>query len=708
MRLNARGDIIWAKSYGGSGNDYFNRITPTNDGGFVVVGATESYGNGGYDLLAMKVNGSGNITWASTMGDAATNGEHGYEIIQTSDGGYALTGCYDCVPGMDIIVAKLNAGGNPVWVKQFDDGGSDWSRGIVERNNQLFVAGPKSGATYHDGYLMALDLATGNLNWAKEYDLNPLNDGFQSLDVTTDGFVMSIPHSPDYNPPHTSVMMVTDSLGNVEWLRALNVPGNDWVSYDIHQTQDGGFIQAVYDYANDADMVLVKTDANGNAEWSWGYGGTGGDHVYTVQQMFNQDFLAAGFTDSYGSGNTDVYLVKTSMVGETPGCPIDTLGIVADTIAVNVSNLNWASITSPSFHQFVLPDTTNFLFATDTICENFCVEDCGNGFDDDEDGLVDCADPDCNCCDNISFDLGPDMEICEDGIFVLEAGSGFVSYLWQNGSTDSTITVWLPGNYWCTVVDSCNNVYTDTMSIILDVTTVDLSLDTSVCINDSVILAAPAGFVSYSWQPDYFISCDTCEFTTVYPPVDTTYIVLVENSDGCVSTAEYEVAVVEPSVFNLLPPDTVICFGDEVTLVPDHTAGIEWFDGSTEDTYTTSDSGIYWLKVNTVCGEVTDTIRISNNYCDCRVWVPNAFTPNSDGRNDVFTIQVHCPTEDYLLRIYNRWGEKVFETPNPSEFWDGTWQGKPQDMAVFVWYIRYHDPFTDLHHLLKGNVTLLR
>lgn len=709
MRLDAQGEPIWTKAYGGSDNDFFQRITTTNDGGFVAIGATASYGAGSFDAFAIKVNGSGNIIWSSTFGDAGANGDQGYEIIQTTDGGYALSGCYDCTAGaMDVLVAKLNAGGNPTWTKVFEYGGSDWNRGLVEADNgDLIVAGPVSGFTYHDGYIMALDMTSGNVNWAKQYDLG-LNDGFQSISKTTDGYILSNPHSPDYNPPHTPVTMLVDTLGNVQWLKTNAITGSDMVSWDIHQTSDGGYIESLYDYASGSDVILNKINGTGQSQWAWGYGGAGTEKINSVQQMANQDFIAAGYTDSYGAGGNDIYLVKTSKVGETPGCSIDTLNMIEDTSTVTVSNLIWSNITSPNFHQFILPDTTDFVFTKDTICENHCIEDCYNGFDDDEDGLVDCADPDCNCCEGTVFELGPDLLICENGILVLDAGPNFDSYEWQDGSNSQTSTVFLPGSYWCDVIDTCGNPYSDSLDIILDQTTVNLDQDTSVCLGDTINLFAPGGFVSYNWGPDYNLLCDTCQLSGAYPGVDTTYILMVETPLGCVSVGNVNVEVVTQQTFELLPPDTTMCFGDEIILIPSHDAGIVWQDGSTTPTYTVQDSGIYWLKVNTVCGQVTDTIKVFTNYCDCNLWVPNAFTPNADGKNDVFTIYVICPTEDYLLRIYNRWGEKVFETTDPNTFWNGSFRDKEQDSAVFVWYIEYYDPFAMQTIFLKGNVTLLR
>jgi gliding motility-associated-like protein len=88
--------------------------------------------------------------------------------------------------------------------------------------------------------------------------------------------------------------------------------------------------------------------------------------------------------------------------------------------------------------------------------------------------------------------------------------------------------------------------------------------------------------------------------------------------------------------------------------------------------------------------------------------VPNAFTPNGDGMNDVFRIQNGVKTEKFNLKIFNRWGQPVFETKNWKQGWDGRYRGQPQATGTFIWFMRYTDTRSNKPVERKGSLTLIR
>ncbi|MEO0140483.1 MAG: hypothetical protein ABIM88_02905 [candidate division WOR-3 bacterium] len=111
IRLNSSGDLVWARTIGGSGSDWPNSIIPAIDGGYVIAGSTTSYGTGGYDCFVVKIAEDGSVVWAYTFG---TNGSDiAHDIIQTTDGGYAITGyTYGLgAGGSDVLIIKFNADG---------------------------------------------------------------------------------------------------------------------------------------------------------------------------------------------------------------------------------------------------------------------------------------------------------------------------------------------------------------------------------------------------------------------------------------------------------------------------------------------------------------------------------------------------------------------------------------------------------------------
>lgn len=146
-----------------------------------------------------------------------------------------------------------------------------------------------------------------------------------------------------------------------------------------------------------------------------------------------------------------------------------------------------------------------------------------------------------------NLDLGPDTTECYAGVTVLNAHSGFRSYLWQDGSTDSVYTAYGAGSYWCRIQDYCGNIATDTVHVGVDSTTrISLGSDTLICKGHAVTLSAtnlPGG--SYIWSPNYAISSTSAQVVTVTPLVTTTYSVAVRNKEGCTTLASRTINVSE-------------------------------------------------------------------------------------------------------------------------------------------------------------------
>ena len=87
--------------------------------------------------------------------------------------------------------------------------------------------------------------------------------------------------------------------------------------------------------------------------------------------------------------------------------------------------------------------------------------------------------------------------------------------------------------------------------------------------------------------------------------------------------------------------------------------------------------------------------------------MPDGFTPNGDGLNDIFRVKYPFAVSGFRMQVYNSWGEKVFESSNINIGWDGTWKGEPSVAGIYVWVIRFTDASNKLQQL-KGTVTLIR
>ena len=164
------------------------------------------------------------------------------------------------------------------------------------------------------------------------------------------------------------------------------------------------------------------------------------------------------------------------------------------------------------------------------------------------------------------LDLGGTITICDNASLELNATTHFVSYEWQDGTTDSTFTVWDGGTYTVTVIDSCGGVQTDMVEIIVDPNTVNMTMPENavVCPTQDTSFTVVGNFDTFKWLPDDFLDCDTCQTVNVLDPdEEMQYIVTASNSlTGC-----YSVDTVLLSFTSIATSgDTLVCVGESVMI----------------------------------------------------------------------------------------------------------------------------------------------
>jgi len=230
----------------------------------------------------------------------------------------------------------------------------------------------------------------------------------------------------------------------------------------------------------------------------------------------------------------------------------------------------------------------------------------------------------------------------------------------------------------------------------------DLGPDTTVCPGSIVKFNAHSGYQSYRWQ-------DGSGDSTFTASTQGTYSVQV--TDFC--QVQYSVSV-SLSLYNVnthfLPPDTAMCSYDEKLL--QSAASFRqylWNDGSTGPSLLATQPGLYWLQVTDehAC-IVRESVLISLKACPPRgIYVPKAFTPNNDGRNDVFKPLVYGEVTNYLFSVYDRQGQVVFMTRDPGHGWDGRINGHEPEPGTYVWYYTCQFP-GKAPRTEKGTVVLIR
>jgi gliding motility-associated-like protein len=301
--------------------------------------------------------------------------------------------------------------------------------------------------------------------------------------------------------------------------------------------------------------------------------------------------------------------------------------------------------------------------------------------------------------------LGNDTTLCNGTNLLLDVASAAGdSYVWQNGTTSVNYPVSLAGKYWVDVFKSGCKA-TDTIVVAYAaVPNVTLGNDTTVCNKATLLLnAAVGGSIQYTWQDG-----SAGNTYTVSQPGQ--YWVHASNS-GCIHSDTILVAYARPPVVDL-GRDTSLCEGNFLLLnatvnIP---ATWQWQDGAVDPVYRAVKTGKYRVNITTACEVIADSVLVKFEDCNCQVKVPNAFTPDGNGRNDHFkpAMEADCRFTEYRLTIFNRWGERVFDSNNPAIGWNGLYKSQKADVGGYAYILLYRTPANTITEKRTGMVMLLR
>ena len=249
-------------------------INQTSDGGYAIAGLTKSFGAGGHDVYVVKLDANGKLQWTKTIGGGAW--DVGTSLIQTSDGGYAIAGSTRSFGAgeADVYVVKLDANGKLQWTKTIGGKKDDVGSSLIQTSDGGYAI---TGSTQSFG--------------AGEWDV----------------YVVKL-----------------DANGNLQWTKTIGGPKREW-GFSLIQASDGGYAitgitssdeLAAYFGPAEADVYVVKLDANGNLQWTKTIGGPEHDRGLSLIQTSDGGYAIAGSTQSFGAGEWDIYVVKLDKNGD--------------------------------------------------------------------------------------------------------------------------------------------------------------------------------------------------------------------------------------------------------------------------------------------------------------------------------------------------------------------------------------------------------
>ena len=307
-RISLTGEIEWQKTFGGANDDIARAIIETSDNGYAVIGYTNSIDGditdktvAENDFWVLKLDLDGNIEWQKTYGGSGD--DQGRAIIQTNDGGYAITGPSQSADGdgsnneglHDHWIVKLDAQGNIEWEKSYGFAGHDHSQSLLQTNDGGYFVG---------GYLdVDASGGLGNETVAKNNTKHGVGEFWaQKLDAD----------------------------GNLEWRRYFGGTNNDRI-YKVLQAHDGHFLLIGSSESEDFDINnskgsydfwILKISTHGDMLWEKSFGGSGIENAYAGVKTLDGNYLIAGSAISIdgdisaSKGNSDAWVIKIDDNGE--------------------------------------------------------------------------------------------------------------------------------------------------------------------------------------------------------------------------------------------------------------------------------------------------------------------------------------------------------------------------------------------------------
>ncbi len=668
-KYSPAGTLIWAKSIGGSSDDFAYGIAVGAGGNVYVTGPFWSpsvpvgsatianpYGSGGYGgggtplAYIAEFSPAGVPLWAQAAG--GSSGAYGMGLVSDPAGNIYMTGGFgdESISFGSVTINRTFAGTAPnlaLYLVQYSPSNVvTWTKTI----------GSAAGGLW--GF--AIGLAACGEVWVS---------GNYSEDASIDGHILAVVPGPD------PVFIAGYTLaGGVIGYAGLGSGGDDQNGIAVDPS---GNVYMCSDY-QDVSSFSIGPDLINS-----GTSGTGNEYLY-VGKYAN----VVGVADTNYT-HQDTILCGASLV--TLGAPVGYSGYIWD----NATTLPTRDVTASGSYWVVCTSTCAIPVIIDTF--HVTITPAGTSTSDSN------------------------LAICNGaGSATLIADPGFGTYTWNTGSTASSIVITSAGVYWVTEADACAT-RTDTFNVGLNPPLlVTAANDVKAC-NTLIDFSCPAPGAStyqYAWYgPVGFTSTlEDPSIVNVVPAVQGVYSVIVtDNGSGCTGAATTTVVLTSVGLHLAnITPNQVISYGSSVQLNADNAKFYWWMpnDGSLNNrninnpVATPTQNTIYTVYGMDSSG-CRDSANIEVDVIFDSVTIPSAFTPNGDGLNDIFRPIGMKYQKLIEFSVYNRWGQQIFTTADKSKGWDGTFNGVLQDMGVYQ-YVFAVAMADGNNRIFKGNVTLIR
>jgi gliding motility-associated-like protein len=678
VKLNSEGNLVWAKQFGGPGDTvpavYALDLDKNNN--VIVCGIFNNTvdfdpGPGTYNLTSnglkpfiVKLTNNGDLLWAKQfVGNASSFGGSAISDVKCdSKGNLCLTGGFvgncDFDPGagvynmtsspgssQDGYVAKLDPDGNFIWAKQFVS--------TVNQNNYyLFSQGIDVDGS--DNIVI-----TGTFMGTRDFDPGP---GIYTLSTVKyeDCFILKL-----------------TAQGDFVWAKRIGNDESDGGNDVVVDSDNNVYVAGSFASGTDLDpgpgdyrvtsnyygeSALIKLDANGNFLYaapclSISYGSSlfrrmvidPAKNIYITGYFYGEmDFDPGPNVYSYTGNGYTPFVYK-----------------LAPCAHLTRSVLNISDCDSYTLNNVRFDSTGTYI---QTIPNSY------------------------GCDSVITLNLTITKKFTQQTKTICEGESFFAAGTNQTtaGTYRDSLKTW----------QGCDSIVTTNL-IVNPKPLPDLGKDRDLCGNTQLDIT-PGLFTSYLWQ-------DMSTAANFKINSAGTYWVKVTNNFNCTATDTMVLQTLLAAPSNFLKEKDSICSYESLELVPGNAyLKYEWSTGASERKLTIQKPGTYWLKVTDKDGcSGNDTITVYQKNCLTGFFCPTAFSPNKDGKNDVFKPMLFGKVRNYKLVIYNQWGQIIFKSSDATKGWDGSVNRITQDSNVFVWICNYQFE-GEKEKTERGTVMLIR
>jgi len=304
----------------------------------------------------------------------------------------------------------------------------------------------------------------------------------------------------------------------------------------------------------------------------------------------------------------------------------------------------------------------------------------------------------------LAVSLGSDTMFCASSPLLISPKftGNLSSFMWNTGATTTDLITTGAGIYSLTATTVAGCIVSDTI-VLTDnpANRVRLPRDTTICQGTTIQVRVNNAIPN----SDIRWNDGSIAITRLLPVgnygIETSFA-------GCTLTSQQTITA-KPIPIVRLGIDTSLCIGFELPLSVNYAgATFLWSTGSTAKAIVAKNAGLYWVQSTLNGCNFRDSLIMAQRFCSCNVAVPNAFSPNGDGINDLFKPTIDCFPGDFRLSIFDRYGRLLYNSTNYQWVWDGTINGKPLPVATYYYILSFFNIELKQPQQFKGSITLLK